>query len=175
MDSVKQYHPGWEYHLWAESNIGSLGLDMHTLMARCVGVVSAADVIRCQAVFVWGGIYLDIDVECLKSLEPLRQYPAFAAKQQDGRVCNAFFGAEPGHPWIRWQLDRLLDPHTRIIPPMGVLTMTEAPRQDGNPVLLDTHLVYPFNWDTPPDQCHPHPDSLVVHHWEKSWGPHYSP
>ena len=60
-----------------------------------------ADLVRLEALLRWGGIYLDMDVEPYRSLEPLLGVSAFAAWEDERCVPNAVLGAVPDHPAIR--------------------------------------------------------------------------
>ncbi len=73
----------------------------------------AADVIRLYAVYKYGGIWLDTDMEVFKSFDPFLKYRMFIGKetmaytQQDGNgrhmigLTSHCFGAEKGHPFLK--------------------------------------------------------------------------
>lgn len=66
----------------------------------------AADYIRLYAVYKYGGIYLDTDVETIKSFDPLLHLPYFIGQEvKEDRVEIAAFGAEKGCGWIKHCLD----------------------------------------------------------------------
>lgn len=58
-----------------------------------------ADVCRLYALYNEGGVYLDTDVEILKSLDPFLCDGSFAG-YEDERVGTAVIGAEGGEKWI---------------------------------------------------------------------------
>ena len=61
----------------------------------------ASDYIRLYAINKYGGIYLDTDVEIIKSFNHLLNLPYFIGRESIGnRVEIAAFGAEKGCPWI---------------------------------------------------------------------------
>ena len=61
----------------------------------------AADYIRMFALYHYGGIYLDSDVEVLKNFDDLLTLPYFIGKEGlSNRVEVAAFGAEKGSKWI---------------------------------------------------------------------------
>jgi hypothetical protein len=70
----------------------------------------AADFIRLYAVYHYGGIYLDSDVEVLKSFDPYLQLPTMIGWQynKDGLEVAAF-GAEKEQAWIGDCLDYYKD------------------------------------------------------------------
>ena len=60
-----------------------------------------ADVVRLEVLLKYGGIYLDIDVLCVRSLGPLRSYCVVMGKEREGGLCNAVILAEKEAPFIR--------------------------------------------------------------------------
>ena len=66
----------------------------------------AADYIRLYALYNFGGIYLDTDVEVLKSFNDLLQFPYFIGKENTpAGVEAATLGFEPQHPLIKKMLE----------------------------------------------------------------------
>lgn len=62
----------------------------------------AADCVRFYALYHHGGIYLDSDVEVLKSFDNLLQYPYFICAENQGHLFEAaVIGAEPGLKWVK--------------------------------------------------------------------------
>lgn len=72
---------------------------------RCRTGAQLAGLVRLEALWRWGGVYVDQDVEPFRSLEPLLSLHAFAAWEDDRCVPDAVLGAEPEHPAIRRCLD----------------------------------------------------------------------
>lgn len=64
-----------------------------------------ADLVRLEALLRWGGVYVDQDVQPVRSFEPLLPLQAFAAWEDERCIPNAILGARPGHPAIRQCLD----------------------------------------------------------------------
>lgn len=173
MDTVRAVHPDWQYTLWTENNIPSLGIDLRHLIHVFPKAAGVSNAVRIKAVMDHGGIYLDTDVECLKPMDSFLEHEAFAAFQDyvpdditKQFFCNAVFGSVAGHPWLQWQWEHTSDWH-KIAAHWGVDLMSQAPR-DGV-TAIPTHLVYPFLWTTPKEQRVVHPESICVHHWLGSW------
>lgn len=90
-------HPDWRMKLWTEPEVSALR--NADLMGRCRSLAQRADVVRYEALFREGGVYLDTDMECLKNVEPLLEgLEFFACWQKEHVVSNAIFGCVPGHP-----------------------------------------------------------------------------
>lgn len=69
----------------------------------------ATDYIRFYALYNYGGIYLDSDVEVLKSFNDLLQLPYFMGAEKAGTIEAAILGAEKGTEWIKICLDYYTD------------------------------------------------------------------
>jgi hypothetical protein len=65
----------------------------------------AADYIRFYALYHFGGIYLDSDVEVLKSFDDLLDLPYFMGAEKAQTPEAAIIGAEKGCDWIKACLD----------------------------------------------------------------------
>ena len=167
IQTLKDKNPGFEHILWTEPDLARIGLNAKSLEGLYPAYAGVSNALRIHLIALYGGIYADTDIECLKQLDPLLEYEAFGAIQDtQGRICNAFFGAIPNHPWITWQKDRMHE-YAGHCAAWGVELMTTAPR-DGV-TLIDPNLCYPWKWDDHPDLWRPHQDSLVLHHWAGSW------
>ncbi len=69
----------------------------------------AADYIRFYALYHFGGIYLDSDVEVLKSFDDLLDLPYFLGAEKAQTPEAAIMGAEKGCEWIKQCLDYYKD------------------------------------------------------------------
>jgi mannosyltransferase OCH1-like enzyme len=169
MDTVRHSNPDWEYRFWDNAAIASEGLDYLSLLDKFKAPVHVSDYVRLLVVQKYGGIYLDCDVECVRPIDKLLKYEAFAAPQDGtGQICPAVFGAVPNHPWITWQLAHALD-YSKPDTPWNVTLMTDAPR-DGV-TLCPTRWFYPFLWDVPKAERTIAHDTMLIHHWKGSWAP----
>ncbi|UBD69674.1 glycosyl transferase [Bacteroides sp. BFG-257] len=66
----------------------------------------AADYIRVYALYTEGGIYLDSDVEMIKSFNPLLNYKSFLGYEASTHgIEAAIMGAEPGMSWCKKALN----------------------------------------------------------------------
>lgn len=72
----------------------------------------AADYIRLYSVYTEGGIYLDSDVEMLKTFNDLLQYKSFIGfEAATGLIEAAVFGAEKGCGWCKTAMEFYHDKH----------------------------------------------------------------
>lgn len=161
-----ELHPRMECKIWDDLSLMADGLELGQYYRLGWSMASVSNFARLWLLKNIGGIYLDTDFEPLKPFGGLIRYEAVAAFQDGGRICNAFMGAEPNHPWITWQLENFYK-----YPPAdaasGVYLATDAPRK--GLTIIPSILVYPWMYDDPPEWRVPHEDSVLCHHWEGSW------
>lgn len=93
--SWKKFCPDYELICWNEENTDfGANLFLQEAYERKKWAF-VTDVMRLMAVYEYGGIYLDTDVELLKPLDDLLSQKAFFAKETDARVSTGLgFGAE---------------------------------------------------------------------------------
>lgn len=85
----------------------------------------AADYIRFYALYHIGGVYLDSDVEVLKSFNDLLDLPYFIGAEKAGTPEAAIMGAEKGCDWIKKCMDYYND--RRFIKTDGTLDIRKLP------------------------------------------------
>jgi hypothetical protein len=102
-----EHHPGWESRFWNDDNIPA-GLRRPEVYDRLRSPVERGDILRYELLWRFGGVYVDADLECLRSIEPLiEDVDFFVADTEPGRVNIAIMGSVPGHPILGQALDEL--------------------------------------------------------------------
>jgi mannosyltransferase OCH1-like enzyme len=94
------HHPGWELRVWTEENIpgDARRAEVYELLRQ---PAERSDILRFELLWRFGGVYVDCDFECLRSIEPLLGDVAFfAGYRKPGRANNALIGSVPGHPLV---------------------------------------------------------------------------
>jgi inositol phosphorylceramide mannosyltransferase catalytic subunit len=91
------HHPRWDMRTWTEDllppSIRPEALD------RLRHPVERSDILRLELLRLYGGVYVDMDFECLRSIEALIDgLDFFVGESRPGRVTNAIIGSVPGHP-----------------------------------------------------------------------------
>jgi hypothetical protein len=94
------HHPRWRLCFWTEDNLPD-GLRRAEAYERLRSPVERCDILRFALLWRFGGVYLDTDFECLRSIEPLvEDTEFFTAYIETGRVNGALMGAIARHPLI---------------------------------------------------------------------------
>lgn len=99
-ESWAAHHPGWEVRLWTEDNLPEDPIRPE-VRERLRVPAERSDILRLEVLLRFGGVYVDTDLECRRSIEPLIADVDFlAAYLKPGRAGNTVLGAVPGHPLL---------------------------------------------------------------------------
>lgn len=105
IESWKKYLPDYEFVLW-DTNRFKLDGNVWVKQAfETKKYAFAADFIRLYAVYHYGGIYLDTDIEVLKSFNDLLERPYFVGSEGQEVIEAGVFGAEKNSEWVKQCLD----------------------------------------------------------------------
>ena len=99
--SWKKHLPDYEFVLWNEERFD---VTKHPYVKEAYEAKKYAfvtDYVRLYALYNYGGIYMDTDVEALKPLDPFLVHKAFIGCESDVLLGTGTIGAESGHPWIK--------------------------------------------------------------------------
>jgi hypothetical protein len=69
--------------------------------------IQRADAIRYFVLYHYGGIYMDLDIGCRRSIDPLLVYPVILPKTIPVGVSNDLMFAEKGHPFLKQTTENL--------------------------------------------------------------------
>jgi mannosyltransferase OCH1-like enzyme len=170
-ETWRKHHPGWEMCLWTEDDLPELALTQ--VLQRGRHHAERADVLRYELLKRFGGVYVDIDFECLRSLESLLdEVEVFAAFQLPERVSNAMLGAVPGHPLFeRASREAALRIGVGTIPAAtGPQFFTRLVKDFPEVTLYGSEKFFPYLW-TEPHRANEHfPEAYAVHRWAEKAG-----
>ncbi|KAG9254523.1 putative glycosyl transferase [Emericellopsis atlantica] len=76
--SCLDWHPGFDYHLWTDENAATFVAekfpDLKAMWDAYRLPIQRVDALRYMILHEYGGIILDMDLQCRRSLGPLRQF-----------------------------------------------------------------------------------------------------
>ena len=104
IDSWQKYLPDYKFMLWNEDtfDVNSCKFAKEAFENKKWAFVS--DYARIEALYKYGGWYLDTDIEILKPLYPFEGKRLVMGTDEDGAI-TAMYGTEKGHPYWRKVLD----------------------------------------------------------------------
>lgn len=106
INSWKKKLPGYEIKLWNLQNFPLEKSEWVKQAFEAKKYAFAADYIRCYALYTYGGIYLDSDVEVLKKYDDLLGLPYFMClENEQGAIEAATIGSEKGFEPFKLMLD----------------------------------------------------------------------
>lgn len=111
INSWKKYLPDYEIREWNERNfdIESNTYVKEAYEARKFAFVT--DYVRLFALYNEGGIYMDTDVEVLKSLDRFLVHSAFSGFEDDKMIPTGIMASEKGGRWAKDNLAYYSDRH----------------------------------------------------------------
>lgn len=99
MKTWEDKHPDWTYMLWTDETLKSYSIKNKRAFDLAYTYAGKADILRYELIEEFGGVYVDVDFECLKSLDPLvHAHSFFTAFGDHHYINNAIFGASAHHP-----------------------------------------------------------------------------
>ena len=124
IESWHKYLPDYEYKLWNEDNfdLNCNAYVKEAYEARKFAFVT--DYVRLYALYTEGGIYMDTDVEVLKSYDDLLDLPAFTGYEGSKTYppVTGTMASEAGGEWVKEQLATYDTIH--FVRPDGSLDLT---------------------------------------------------
>lgn len=74
-ETWKKYHPDWEYKLWTDEDNRKLISTKYPWFLKIYDSyphgIQRADAVRYFILYTYGGLYVDLDIQCVKNIEPL--------------------------------------------------------------------------------------------------------
>ncbi len=179
-------HPEWEYKLWLDEDIAELGLENIELFKRSKNWGQKADIARYEILYRFGGMYVDVDFECVMPFDELFHRYSFISGISSGvslfESNNALIAAAPGHPIMRACIDNmtLASKYTQLIANVvnttgpGYFTeqiMALEPEMGDDMIVLPCSYFYPLGLGDgePPRHTYLKYESFGIHHWSASW------
>ncbi|MCC8026843.1 MAG: hypothetical protein LIP16_16280 [Clostridium sp.] len=184
VESWEKYCPGYEIIRWDESNY-DLSWNPYMKQAyECGKWGFIPDVARLDLLYRYGGIYLDTDVELIKSLDNLLYVPAFSGVEQWGIVnCGGCSGAVQGNAMIGELLQFRCN--EKFLMPDGSMNLTTCGYYETFPFLrrgmrpdcttqeIGGMVVYSPEFFHPGDymsgRLHLTENTYSIHHFSGSW------
>jgi len=194
METWKKYLPDYELMLWNFDRFdrkSNLWVDEAFAAKK---YAFASDYIRLYALFNYGGIYLDTDVEVLKPFDDLLDLPYFVGEEYEEqfehyKIEAAIIGAEKGTQWIgkcmHWYEDKsfILQRRNYFLNPLPsvvkqtiednyelkwVKDKSEIKRSDSEVDVLPVDYFSPKYWKTHQLVALTE-NTYTIHHFDMSW------
>ncbi len=167
--SWQAHHPGWEHRLWTDA-------DNRAFLARhyphflpyydaYATPICRVDAIRCFLLKHFGGLYVDLDFECLEPFDELLDTDAVVLGEEPAKhvrercnehpeltrvVCNALMASPPGHPFWDHVIECMIAAHHEPGPlnatgPFLLTRAVETYRGEAPVRVLPASKLYPIS------------------------------
>lgn len=185
LDSWKKVCPDYEIMLWDEKNFDIEGSNDYVKEAyKSKKYAFVSDYIRLHALYEFGGIYLDTDVEILKPFDDLLNKSMFMCRENNAYLSTAVIGAEKGNEIIKEFLETYESRH--FVKPDGsfdISTNVEKislflQKKFGYPLSSKRFenpeiTIYESTYFSPKDyfsgKCRSTKNSYAIHHFDGTW------
>lgn len=148
MESWKEFCPEYEIKLWNESNSDiDNAYCREAIRQRKWAFVS--DWVRIDKLYRHGGIYLDTDIELIRSLDEIAAMDKFVvAREAINVVGSAFLASTAGSPVLQTAREMMLEylPAKRLFTSSPVIVTHAIERNDpAETTVLKNETFFPFN------------------------------
>ena len=178
-------HPNWQHKLWTAKNVSSL---FPLICQRAFDLIPhnvfKSDLLRLELIHRFGGVYVDLDFECARNIEPaIEDITEFAAFQSPGLLCTSFLGGMQNSQIYRKMLASMALNVTMLLQARrltkvrdylnvtGPQAFTRFVSRDPHFTGLDTELFYPYHWTEAGKfkGFEAYPKAYAAHHWAGTW------
>jgi len=174
MESWRKYLPDYEFIEWNETRNEIMGNRFVQSALAKRKFAFASDFARAYALYHFGGVYLDTDVEIKGSLDEFLVHDAVSGFEKPGLAITALWGSVAEHPWpqkvLQYYADRTYDenepPNTESI--TNIVSTEFGIDSSRDEFQLGKHgvAIYPSS-----TFCLDLPKTVACHHFDGSWLP----
>ncbi len=182
-----EHHLGrdWLYKLWTDEDVAQMQLYNQEFYDASDNYGVKSDILRWEVLYTYGGVYVDMDYECLRALDDFHYtYDFYTALQPLDtlfvQLGAALFGSRPRHPILQHCIETIKnDWHLQGAPKKtGPVHFTKSFCEraciNGNiDIAFPALYFYPLGCRETEAQRVEwlHQGSYAVHWWAKSWMP----
>lgn len=190
IQSWRDFHPDWEFKLWIEQDLPTFNFVNRDIFDEANNYSRKADIWCLEILEQFGGLYLNIDFQCLKRMDMLHYtYDFYIAMQPLDtnivQIGTGLIAAKPYHPLITYCREKIRETRNivQIIVATGPIFFTKCyldyyatvPKalQERN-VVFPASYFYPLGYtqrDEPIEAWYKDEALLAygVHWWAGSW------
>lgn len=178
-----KYCPDYKIIRWDESNFDINSNDYVKEAYESKKFAFVTDYVRLYALYHFGGIYMDTDVEVCKSFNDLLNNAAFSSYESTNFIPTGTMAASKKNKWIKLLLDDYENIHFLKNGIMDLTTNTKRITEttlknyniqlDGEIINTTDFTIYPFDylcakdWNT--GKIYKTKNTYTIHHFAKSW------
>lgn len=190
-------HPDWTYFLWTDENVKDLEMYNQDLFDASKNYGERSDLLRIELLYRYGGVYVDMDFACLKSLDVLHEnydfYVGLVPLDSIAVLANGVIGSKPNHPILRscmenirsmWAGKSILERGPMYFEKIVYDYLLACGSEDPGFIALPPTFFFPITHERVREQLSKtgartlpleqikaliRPESLAIHFWSGSW------
>ena len=177
---------GWSYKLWTDEDVAQLKLYNQEFYDATDNYGVKSDILRWELLHRYGGVYIDMDYECLQPLDDLHYtYDFYTALQPLDtlfvQLGAALVGSRAGHPILAHCIETIKDDwgHKGAPKKTGPVHFTKSfcamanKEKDSRDIAFPASYFYPLGSQeqTRSKSTWIQEGAFAVHWWAKSWMP----
>jgi len=173
--SWEKHLPDYEIIEWNEENYDLEKNDYLKKMYAKEAWAFVADFARLDILYSEGGIYLDTDMEIVKSLNPLLKDSFFIGKESQEWISAGIIASIPKHPLTKLLRDEYLkSKNIQTIPKVITPIILDYANKHDISIYPEEYF-YPWKiedkikYGLPLMYSDVKKDTFAIHHWAKSW------
>jgi len=163
IENEKRHCQGYKHLLWKTENLEDIYALMlpdsvRMLKDETPNNVIKSDIARYELLRLFGGIYLDTDVDVLRSFDELRNTSFFCGREHGGKIGSAVLGSIPYHPITRRMSEQIWSNYYMLgrapansyeqLLMCGPYLLTDTVKQFKDIVVYPPDVLYPMPfWD----------------------------
>ena len=181
---IKELHPNFTYILWTDRDVTPTNFINYDYIEKVKSYAQKADIMRYEILYKYGGVYIDIDFEIYKNIEPLLINDLVICHEDPFSFIHMSIGLIACCKYNP-NLKRCVENIHKInfTQPINVATgpvyFRSNIHMNDTVTLLDTNVLYPVHWipyniysyfkAKEYTQSSFDEDTYGIHHWDKSW------
>jgi len=196
-ESWKVLHPDWHYILWTDEMnrefIKRFFPDFLLQYDSYQENIQRVDAVRYYILYKIGGVFIDMDFECLENIESLitDKECVFALEPEEHCeqfkkqkiICNAFMASKPNHdflhtvcnslPLFSWKSGHLINNILSTTGPFALTDIYDSYRNKEAVTLLNSDTVYPLSVKETRLAIADEIDEVIQEKIDKAYAVHY--
>lgn len=185
IDSWKKFCPDYELKEWNEKNFDIKSIKYVREAHESKKWAFVSDYVRLYALYNYGGIYMDTDMELVKKIDIFLTNKCFSGYESNESIPTAIIGSEKNNTWIKYLLSyyenrSFINNDGSFDLTTNTVTITNMTIKKYNIVLdgkyinvKDEFVLYPKEYFCPKNPGEKNliitPNTYAIHHFEASW------
>lgn len=170
-----KHNPDFKIQRWDENNL-SIDDPVYLKAYQKKQWAYCSDYARLKVLHAHGGIYLDTDIEIIKSLDDLLTSKCFLGRENPNDLNGAVIGAIKGHPFIFDVFKATKESlKSDFVPIPRILNFVYNYEKYPDVMIYPEKYFYPYNPFYKDIKlllfCDIEDDTYAIHHWNYSWKP----